>query len=226
MIVALGSPSSHSSATEKIESVPNAELVRRLQADPASAAPLLYQRYEPRVRWIVRRMLGPDPDHYDVVQQVFYDLLKSGFDLREPEKLPAWIRSVTVCAVYEELRRRRLRRNLEASFVDRLARDFVREVEARDLLARAVAMIEHLPQHERAAFVLRMVEGRTYGEVAKLIGCSTATIKRRLARANRRMLSMLARNTELMKLARGPAAAQSADRIAESSAPPPSGPPN
>jgi RNA polymerase sigma-70 factor, ECF subfamily len=225
MILTLGNPASHSSVTE-IESVPNAELVRRLQVDPASAAPLLYQRYEPRVRWIVRRMLGPDPDHYDVVQQVFYDLLTSGFDLREPEKLPAWIRSVTVCAVYEELRRRRVRRNLEASFVDRLARDSVRDVEARDLLARTGAMIDHLPRNERAAFMMRVVEGRTYGEVAKLTGCSTATIKRRLARANRRMLSMLARNTELMKLARGSAAARSADGVAESSVPSPSGPPN
>jgi RNA polymerase sigma-70 factor (ECF subfamily) len=225
MIVASGRAPSHSTVTE-IDSVTNAELVRRLQTDPASAAPLLYQRYEPRIRWLVRRMLGADPDQHDVVQQIFYDLLKSGFDLREPEKLPAWIRSVTVCAVYEELRRRRLRRNFEAALVGGLARDLVRDVEARDLLARAVAMIEHLPKHERAAFTMRVVEGRTFGEVATLSGCSTATIKRRLARANRRMLSMLARNSELMQLARGRVAPRSARALALPTAPTLPVPPN
>jgi RNA polymerase sigma-70 factor (ECF subfamily) len=192
---------SHSFATER-DALSNTELVRFLRADPESAAPLLYQRFERRIRWIVRRMMGADHDQHDVVQQVFVDLVRSGFDLREPDKLPAWIHSITVCAVYKDLRRRRMYRTLEGASTVPVVRDFVRDVEARDLLGRAVAMIEHLPQRERSAFTMRIVEGRTFEEVAELTGCSIATIKRRFARANRRMLSMISRNAELMTLAR------------------------
>jgi RNA polymerase sigma-70 factor (ECF subfamily) len=201
MILASGRLPSHSSSPDPA-ALTNAELVHRLRKNPNAAAPILYQRFEPRIRSVVRRMLGPDAEQHDLVQQIFCDLMRSGFELREPDKLPAWIRSVTVCAVYEELRRRRLRRSTEGAQLDRLDRDFVHDVETRDLLVRAVAMIQHLPRSERDAFTLRVVEGRTCDEVAALAGCSTATIKRRLARANRRMRSMIARNAELRKLAR------------------------
>lgn len=201
MTVAPARTPSHFLATEG-DALSNTELVRFMRTDPQSAAPLLYRRFERRIRFIVRRMMGGDHDQHDIVQQVFVDLVRSGFDLREPDKLPAWIHSVTVCAVYKELRRRRMYRTLAGASPVPVVRDFVRDVEARDLLGHAVAMIEHLPQRERAAFTMRVVEGRTFDEVAELTGCSIATIKRRFARANRRMLRMISRNAELMTLAR------------------------
>jgi RNA polymerase sigma-70 factor (ECF subfamily) len=181
----------------------NAELVQRMRSDPASAAPILYRRYEPRVRWLVRNMLGADDDCHDLVQQIFQDLLEHGLSLREPDKLPAWIRSVTMCAVYEEYRRRRTRRNVELSMLDGGIIDFERDIEARDLLLRAIALVQKLPHAERAVFTMRVVEGRTCLEVAELTGWSPATVKRRLARANQRFQAMLSRNVELMRKARG-----------------------
>jgi len=173
-----------------------------MRTDPASAAPLLYGRYEPLVRSLVHRMLGHDADHGDLVQQIFRELMESSFDLREPEKLPGWVRSVSMCVVYEELRHRHARRRFEASFVQHSTANFEHDVEVRDLLSRAVAMIGTLPREERAVFVMRTVEGRTCHEVAALSGCSTATIKRRLARAHRRLQGMISRNAELVRLAR------------------------
>ncbi len=188
---------------EATTTITNTELVRRMRVDPASAAPLLYVRYEPLVRGLVHRMLGPDSDRGDLVQQIFRELMESSFDLREPEKLPGWIRSVAMCLVYEELRHRHARRSFEAAFVQHDVANFERDIEARDLLSRAVALIAMLPLEERAVFTMRMVEGRTCLEVAALTGCSTATIKRRLARAHRRLHAMISRNTELVRLARG-----------------------
>jgi RNA polymerase sigma-70 factor, ECF subfamily len=183
-------------------SITNTELVRRMRDDAAGAAPLLYSRYEPLVRSLVHRMLGPDSDHGDLVQQIFRELMESSFELREPEKLPGWIRSVAMCVVYEELRHRHARRSFEATFVQQEVVNFERDIEARDLLSRAVALIATLPRDERAVFTMRMVEGRTCLEVAELTGCSTATIKRRLARAHRRLQAMISRNAELVRLAR------------------------
>jgi RNA polymerase sigma-70 factor, ECF subfamily len=182
--------------------ITNTELVQRMRTEPASAAPLLYGRYEPLVRSLVHRMLGPDADHGDLVQQIFRELMESSFDLREPEKLPGWVRSVAMCVVYEELRTRHARRRFEASFVQHATANFEHDVEVRDLLSRAGAMIATLPHAERTVFIMRTVEGRSCLEVAALSGCSTATIKRRLARAHRRLQGMISRNVELVRLAR------------------------
>jgi RNA polymerase sigma-70 factor, ECF subfamily len=203
MIIAPRQDSGDSSKAETAGALSNEELVHRLRTDPQRAAPVLYARYEPRVRWLVRRMLGADTEQHDLVQQIFFDLMKSGFELREPDKLPSWIRSITMRSVYEELRRRRMRRAMESNLTTPTTRDFVRDVETRDLLVRATRMIEQLPRLERIAFTLRVVEGRTCHEVATIEGCSPATIKRRLARANRRLQSMMAHHRELRELARG-----------------------
>jgi len=182
----------------------NTELVDRMRTDRASTWPLFYRRYQSLVRGVVHRMMGPDVDQHDLIQQIFCELLTSGFHLREPEKLPGWVRSFTICAVCRELRRRQSRRKREELHSAVSTRDLVHDVEARDLLRRALAMIERLPRLERVAFTMRVVEGRTCDEVATLTGYSTATIKRRTARANRLMLGMLARNAELMALAGAP----------------------
>jgi RNA polymerase sigma factor (sigma-70 family) len=81
--------------------------------------------------------------------------------------------------------------------------DFERDIESRDLLVRTAAMVQKLPFEERAVFTMRFVEGRTCHEVAELTGCSPATVKRRLARANQRFQKMLSRNVELMRKAKG-----------------------
>src|SRR5690349_23639794 len=176
--------------------ITNTELVHGMRTEPDSAAPLLYRRYEPLVRALVHRMLGPDADHVDLVQQIFRELMESSVELREPEKLPGWIRSVSMCVVYEELRRRRARRSFEASFAQNPVRNLEQDVEARDLLSHAVAMIGSLPRAERTVFTMRVVEGRSCLEVAGLVGCSPATIKRRLARAHRRFQAMISHNAE------------------------------
>ena len=78
--------------------------------------------------------------------------------------------------------------------------DLVRDVEVRDLLLRAKALIERMPARERLVFVLHVVEGRTLAEIAELCGYSLNTAKRRYAAANRRFQALLARDPELSSI--------------------------
>jgi hypothetical protein len=57
--------------------------------------------------------------------------------------------------------------------------------EARALLAQAYALLQTLPTDERIAWTLRHVERHRLGAVATLTGCSLATAKRRILRAER-----------------------------------------
>ena len=55
--------------------------------------------------------------------------------------------------------------------------------EARVLLAQVYALLQTLPTDERIAWTLRYVERHRLESVAELAGCSLATAKRRIARA-------------------------------------------
>lgn len=181
----------------------NEELVERLRTDPVRAAPLVYARFAPTVNRMVWRLLGGDPDHNDVVQQVFYRVLREIPRLREPEKLDSWVQRIAANTVYELLRRRQVRRLFLKELPTEIHADLVREVEVRDLLLRTKAVVDNLPVKERLLFMLYYVEGRTLAEIAELGGYSVATAKRRVNRANRRFQHLLSKNPELLRLFRG-----------------------
>ena len=180
----------------------NVQLVERMRTDPVGAAPLLYARFAPAVNRLVWRLLGADPDHNDVVQHVFYRILRQGMRLREPERLDAWVQTIAANTVYELLRRRQVRRLFLQGQPTEMHADLVRDVEVRDLLLRTKSVIERLPAKERMVFMLYFVEGRTLAEVAELGGYSLATAKRRLNRANQRFQHLLSKNPDLVELLR------------------------
>ena len=55
--------------------------------------------------------------------------------------------------------------------------------ELRALLVHLDAMLAKFPEETRAAWLLRYVEGYRFDEIAEACGCSLATAKRRVARA-------------------------------------------
>ena len=59
------------------------------------------------------------------------------------------------------------------------------------LLARVYAALDALPVEQRLAWTLRHVEGEGLDEVARLCGCSLATVKRRITTAHERIQEAL-----------------------------------
>lgn len=162
-----------------------ADVGERSDAERAQA---LLTRHERRVHRLVGHVLGPDPDHEDVVQDVFVRVLTSWRSLRHGEREDAWVTSVTLNQVRNHLRRRKVRRILvsepEPPELPTSGEDQVAE---RDLVLRSYRLLDRLRPSDRIVLVLRRAEERSIAEVAELCGCSPATVKRRVARAERRL---------------------------------------
>lgn len=177
------------------------ELAVRFRDNPVAAMADVHARFATEVNRLVWRLLGADPDHSDIVQQVFCKIMLNGHKLRDVTRLGGWVQSITVNTVYEELRRRDVRRIFQRdanSFS--FHPDLVRDVEVRDLLLRAKRIIERLPAKERIVFALHFVEERSLPEVAELCDYSLATAKRRLNAANKRFAALAGKNSDLLKL--------------------------
>lgn len=178
-----------------------AEILALMRDEPARGAPLFYDRFQGEVNRLVWRLLGADPDHDDVVQQVFVTALRRVDQVRDPEKLLPWLRTIAVNAVYDEVRKRRVRRIfLRDAPREEVHPSLVHDVEVRDFLLKAKRVLDMMPAAERMVFLLHILEGRGLHEIAELCSCSLATAKRRLARAHRRFDKLVARNPELHRL--------------------------
>lgn len=178
----------------------NAELLERVLQDPPAGLAALHDRFAKDVNRLVWRLLGADAEHEDIVQQVFFRVLTSIHRLREPERLDAWVRAITVNTVRGELRSRAVRRALRWNPPDfHLHGDLNFDVEQRELIQQSVRLLNKLPAHERIVFGLYHLEDFSLPEVAEMCGYSLMTAKRRLAAARRRVEALVRSRPELLE---------------------------
>ena len=154
----------------------------------------VYRRYGRYVAAVILRLDGRRAELDDLVQDVFVEAAGGIRSLREPEAVKGWLATIAVRLVRRRLRLRRVRRFLGldggadyAELVDPAASPLDK------LLLRSVyRVLDQMPVDDRLAFSLHCVEGETMDSVARLCGCSFATAKRRVARAQRLIEERLA----------------------------------
>jgi RNA polymerase sigma-70 factor (ECF subfamily) len=100
----------------------------------------------------------------------------------------ALILRISIDAAYDAVRRdrRRLRREiagLPGQFPDAGAFSVARDAELRGLRARVLEAIGRLPKKQATAALLRLVEERSYAEIAGAMGCSETTVRVHVMRA-------------------------------------------
>jgi RNA polymerase sigma-70 factor, ECF subfamily len=183
------------------ERLGDAELVEAVARGDAQAVAVVWDRYSPLVRRVVRASLGPDGGIEDLLQDVFVAFLRSADTLRNGAALKGFLIGVTVRLVALELRRRKIRRWVSLSPSGSLPDTPVapRDVEGREALAALYRVLERMPTRRRLAFVLRVVQGCEILEVAASLGVSDSTAKREIIRAQEQVLRQAGREPALLQ---------------------------
>lgn len=177
----------------------DAGLVRALLDRHPQAARAAWTRFAPMVHRMLKRALGYDSEIEDLAQQVFMALFDRVRTLQDPTALKAFIISITTHTIRYELRRRTVRRWVRLGGTDDAAAlpTVHPDPEAREALVRFYRVLDRLTSQDRTAFVLRFMEELELVEVAAAMGVSLATVKRRLAKARRRVLLLVERDPAL-----------------------------
>jgi RNA polymerase sigma-70 factor (ECF subfamily) len=166
----------------------DAALVLSLKAHEPGSAELLFERYRPYVERLIVRTVGLDPEVPDLVNEVFARALEGIRNLRDSLALKGWIGSVALFTARGFLRGRRTRRRWLSIFSSDEVPEPVAVVASPEVsrtLVHAYAVLDVLPPDDRIAFALRVIDGMDLAEIAQMVGVSLATVKRRVARAQR-----------------------------------------
>jgi RNA polymerase sigma-70 factor (ECF subfamily) len=139
-----------------------------------------------RIFLLVYRMVGNVADAQDLTQEVFIKALQRRDQLKDEEKAAHWLSRIATNTSIDFLRRRG-----RVSFCD--VDDIVEPVRSSPeespeqivLRAEREAILEEglqvLTPRERAALLLRDVEGLPADEVAQHLSCSKATVRSHIA---------------------------------------------
>jgi RNA polymerase sigma-70 factor (ECF subfamily) len=137
------------------------------------------------------RILGNWADAEDVAQEVFLRLHKNGLKFENEAAVGGWLYRVTVNLCVDRTRSARPAQELtELASRDRSAEAAVLLEEKKQRLMEALAM---LPTKERAAVVLREIEGLSTAEVAEVLGSTEVTVRSQISKAMVKLRSILNR---------------------------------
>lgn len=153
------------------------------KAGDLAAFERLMRQQERLVLATARRLLGNMEDAQDVAQEVFWRLYQNLHKVDATENVTGWLYRVTVNLCRGRQRKRLA--HVEAELADVPAPSAgphhqLLEAERQQVLQMS---LRRLSEKERAALVLRDLEGLPTKQVARILGSSEATVRSQISKA-------------------------------------------
>jgi RNA polymerase sigma factor (sigma-70 family) len=174
------------------------DLVARCVAGEPEAQRALFEQERARVHRLLYRVVGSNAQLDDLIQDTFLEVFRSLPGFRGESTLRTWIDRCTVRVAYAHFKRKR-RYPVLLSVPEEADDDPSAEerTSMREAVRRLYAELSRLEPHQRIAFTLFAVEGRSQRDVADIMSSTVATVKIRVWRA-RRALEERARRDPLL----------------------------
>jgi RNA polymerase sigma-70 factor (ECF subfamily) len=139
------------------------------------------RRYQERVYWVARRIVGSHDDADDIVQETFVKAYLALGEFRGDSSFFTWIYRIAVNLSLNALRKRQVLNYLhESELLSRIlpspddpGKD-LENSEIESALHRAVAT---LPEKQKAVFVMRYFDEMTYEEIGRVLKTSVGGLK-------------------------------------------------
>ncbi len=158
-------------------------LVERAAGGDVRAFEVLVRRYQLPIIRLCVGMLGDRHAAEDAAQDVFFSVWRSLGRFRGDAQFSTWLFRVATNQCLRDIRRRpahtaRVPEDLPATEGSPQG-----ELEAAEGYAAVSAAVGRLSAEQRAALLLREVEGLTYDQIAEVLGVSMTAVKSRIYRA-------------------------------------------
>lgn len=164
-----------------MERASDLELVQEVRRGNRQAFTELMRRYQPRVYWTARRIVGNHEDADDVAQEAFIKAYLALGDFRGGASFFTWIYRIAVNLALNAARKRQLVTYVRQSeIVERFfpaQRDPSSEIEQRETETRLEQAIQELPEKQRLVFVMRFFDEMTYEEISQVLKTSVGGLK-------------------------------------------------
>lgn len=157
------------------------ELVRGFISGDEQAFNQLAVRYQRRIYWHARRMVGSHDDADEIVQEVLMTMYKKLSTFNFKSSLYTWIYKITSTRSINLINKNKLKKFIslgsakfsESSYSD----DVIVNFEQKEKIDRMENLLQKLPLKQREIFILRKFNDLSYEEISEITGKSVGALK-------------------------------------------------
>jgi len=169
-----------------LEAISDLAVMQLIKSGDIDKLAILYERYKKPLFSYFYRLSGNRERSEDMVQTVFYRILKSYKLFKAKSKFTTWMFSIAHNILVDAFKKRE-NKNLLSDMVEFESReeagDVIDEMEKKEQIKLLKIAMKRLSYEKREPLILSRYEGMKYKEIAKIMNLSESAVKVRVFRA-------------------------------------------
>ncbi len=185
----------------RLDAFDEKQLLEACRQGDSDAFRVLFDRYHKRVLQVAYRLCGNLQEAEDTTQEVFLRVYQAASEFEGISELFTWLYRITTNLSLDRLRKRERRRKYQApadltlpEWSDSAPPSPEAHEEAvweQELQQKLQEALNQLKPKWRIVLVLKDIEGLSYRDIARIIGCSEGTVSSRLNRGRQQLRAIL-----------------------------------
>jgi len=171
------------------------ELVQDFLSGNEQSFNILARKYQERIYWHARRMLGDHNDAHEIVQQVLLVMHRKLNTFNFNSVLYTWIYRITSTRSLNLIKKKKLKRMFTFTSDETIENygyeNIIEDIEAKESFVKMEKHLNSLPIKQRQVFVMRNYDDLSYEEISNVTGKSIGALKANYFYAFRKMKELM-----------------------------------
>lgn len=174
------------------------ELIQDFLSGSEQSFNLLARKYQEKIYWHARRMLGDHDDAHDIVQEVLLVMHNKLNTFNFSSALYTWIYKITATRSLNVLKKQKLKKIIyfgsDKNVENKGYENIIEGIEARERIKKMEKVMIKLPVKQREVFVMRNFDDLSYEEISSITGKSVGALKANYFHAFRKIKELMEKN--------------------------------
>jgi len=152
-------------------------IVLRCRGGDRQAFEELFELYQPRLKYFVRRLNGTGADD-DILQDIWVKVFRKIHKLKDIRSFPIWLYRIARNEIYSRFRRKL--KFVQVPEEEHIPQHNDEPVFSADDAQRMHNALNKIKPYHREVLTLSFIEQMSYQAIADVIGCSIGTVRSRI----------------------------------------------
>lgn len=171
------------------------DLINRFLSGEEVAFNLLVKKYQKKIYWHARQMLGNHLDADEVTQEVLIVIYNKLKNFNFGSSLYTWIYKIVTTRSLNQIKKKQLRKFFSIDEPNEIdipdKQDIVEELDQKEKINRVKKILEKIPPKQRQIFIMRNFDELSYEEISGITGKSVGGLKANYFHALNKVLELM-----------------------------------